>query len=108
MSRTVPGTNLTSKGVRPVRLRAGSGVFVSVLVVCASHGQTATVRVNVELRSGGALDGLVVDHTGHGLVLMHDRTPYVFPWNELEADNACAIKRTLRVFERGGETGLTA
>ncbi len=74
----------------------------------AALAQTETISVDVKLRTGGALSGLVVDHTGHGLVIVHDKTPYVFAWSELEGGSAWAAKRALLVLERGGAAELTA
>ena len=74
----------------------------------STQGQTETIRVDVKLRTGGALSGLVVDHSDHGLVVVHDKTPYVFSWGELEAGSAYAAKRRLRAHARGGDENLLA
>jgi hypothetical protein len=73
-----------------------------------TQGQTETIRIDVKLRTGGALSGLVVDHSDHGLVVVRDKTPYVFSWGELEAGSAYAAKRRLRALERGGDENLLA
>ncbi len=80
----------------------------AVLVASAARGQTRTIRVDLELRTGGALSGPVVDHTSHGIVVMHDTTPYVFSWDEIKADSAYVARRDLRILDRGGLEKLTA
>ncbi len=67
-----------------------------------------TISVDVRLRTGGSLSGLVVADTDHGLVVVHDKTPYVFAWVELEAGSAYTTKRTLLILDRGGVSKLTA
>lgn len=74
-------------------------------MVCA---ETETIRVDLKLRTGGALSGLVVDHTEDGLVIVHEDTPYVFAWSELEAGCAYATKRALLILQRGDKTHLSA
>ena len=83
-------------------------VLGAVWVGSVALGQTQTIRVDLELRTGGALGGPVVDHTSHGIVVMHDSTPYVFSWDEIKADSAYLARRALRVFDRGGLDKLTA
>ncbi|MGD2109854.1 MAG: hypothetical protein PVI86_10725, partial [Phycisphaerae bacterium] len=114
---------LTSRKHKPCRvhmrwaLAAGRGRGVVWMVcglaiaggaVARADGQTQTIRVDLKLRTGGALSGAVLDHTEHGLVVVHEQTPYVFAWEELEGVNACQTKRALLVFDRGGEDRLTA
>ncbi len=67
-----------------------------------------TIRVDLRLRTGGGLSGPVLDYTDHGLVLLHDHTPYVFAWEELEVGSAYGTRRALLAFERGGKEHLTA
>lgn len=62
----------------------------------------------VHTRTGGALEGVIVDYTGHGLVILREGTPYVFAWTELKSGNAYATFRSRRVLERGGEKMLSA
>ncbi len=88
---------------RPLGLACALLVFAST--VCA---ETETIRVDLKLRTGGALGGLVVDHTEHGLVIVHEDTPYVFAWSELEAGCAYATKRALLILQRGDKTHLSA
>jgi hypothetical protein len=103
--------------VHPRRLKPAARVIGLTLVVaacawavCAStaYSQTETIRVELKLRTGGALDGLVVDHTEHGLVIVHETSPYVFAWDELESGCVYRTKRALLIFQRGGEDRLTA
>lgn len=90
----------------------GMRYFRAALVVALSISpvlaETETIRVDLKLRSGGALSGLVVDHTSHGLVIVRDKTPYVFAWVELEGANACGVRRALMASERGGGDRLSA
>ncbi len=81
---------------------------VSFMVIPAARGQTETISVHLELWTGGSLDGLVVDHSDHGIVVMRENIPYVFAWNELEPGSAVAVKRTLLALRRGGREALTA
>ncbi len=71
-------------------------------------GQTQTISVDLKLRTGGELSGLVVDHSEQALVIVRDRKPYVFSWNELEFGSAFTAKRALLQLERGGPEKLTA
>lgn len=68
----------------------------------------STVSVDLKLRTGGAISGLVVEYDDHGLVVVRDRTPYVFAWTEIEPGKAYVAWRKIRVHERGGEGKLTA
>ncbi|MFQ5413635.1 MAG: hypothetical protein ACE5E6_04165 [Phycisphaerae bacterium] len=72
-------------------------------------GQTEeTIAVELKLLTGGAVRGLVVDHTEHGIVVARGVTPYVFAWSEIEAGSAFRARRDLLVLERGGVADLTA
>ncbi len=73
-----------------------------------TFAQTNTVSVELKLRSGGAISGLVVEHDEHGLVIVRDKTPYVFAWNEIEPGKAYVASRKILVLERGGEEKLSA
>ena len=42
------------------------------LAACARAETRGLLRVDLELRSGGALSGTVVDHSPHGLVILAD------------------------------------
>jgi hypothetical protein len=64
--------------------------------------------VDLKLRTGGALAGLIVDHNEHGLVVVDQGTPYVFAWEELEPGSAYGTRRALLAFRRGGEDRLSA
>ena len=83
-------------------------VSVAALAADADHGQTETIRVDLELRTGGGLSGLVVDHSPHGVVIVQNTTPYVFAWDEIETPSAHGTMRDLKVLERGGAENLTA
>ena len=49
-----------------------------------------------------------MQHTDHGLVVVSDRTPYVFAWKELESGSAFVARRELMAGPRGGVKHLTA
>lgn len=51
---------------------------------------------------------MVVDHSEHALVVVNERKPYVFSWNELEFGSAYSTKRALLDFQRGGPQRLSA
>ncbi len=108
----VPLTCVSSRNqqsIRPARIALGltSPIVMVVAVASVAVGQTETIRVDLKLRTGGAIGGPVVDHNDHGLVIVHEATPYVFAWGELESECACRTKRSLLVFERGGDGALT-
>ena len=71
-------------------------------------GQTETISVELDLVTGGALSGLVVDATDFGLVIVHEQTPYAFAWDEVETPSAYRAKRALRALARGGQEHLWA
>lgn len=82
--------------------------LIAAAALCdTAYGQTETIRVDLKLRTGGALSGPVVDQTDHGLVIVHETVPYVFAWGELESGCAYRTRRSLLVFQRGGEQQLT-
>ncbi|MCH7591861.1 MAG: hypothetical protein IH989_03640 [Planctomycetes bacterium] len=66
-----------------------------------------TIHADLRLRAGGGLSGPVVDSTDHGLVVVHDLTPYVFAWEELEPDSAYETKGALLALARGGKDRMT-
>ena len=71
------------------------------------NGVTETVRVELKLRTGGGITGVVVDYSDDAVVIAHEGVPYVFAWQELESANAYLTRRTLAIFDRG-ERPLTA
>ncbi|MFQ5591446.1 MAG: hypothetical protein ACE5HE_09815 [Phycisphaerae bacterium] len=73
-----------------------------------TRGQTETIGVDLKLETGGALSGLLVDATDHGIVVVADSIPYVFSWGELEAGTAYVVKRDWLALQRGGSQHLTA
>ena len=85
--------------VLPVAPGAGSGER-------AMSGRT--IHADLRLRTGGGLAGPVVDSTDHGLVVVHDHTPYVFAWEELEPASAYETKGALLALARGGKDRMTA
>ena len=77
-------------------------------IATVARGQTETISVELKLRTGGALGGLVVDHSKHALVVVREQKPYVFSWNELEFGSALSTKRALLALVRGGANKLSA
>lgn len=92
----------------PTRLRGCGFVACLFVIVSVAGGQTETISVDLKLRTGGALSGLVVDHSEHALVVVHEQKPYVFSWNELEFGSALSTKRALLALQRGGSEKLSA
>lgn len=87
--------------------------FLFALFSVASAGTSRpasikTISVDLKLRTGGELSGAVVDHDAHGLVILHDDTPYVFAWNELDGGSAFAVRRSLLTLHRGDSDKLSA
>jgi hypothetical protein len=82
-----------------------AAAFASRLV---AEPPSPAVQVELKLRTGGSMMGPVVDFNEHALVVVHDRTPYVFAWMELEAGSAYPTMKRLLAFRQGGEAGLTA
>jgi len=85
-----------------------AGLCVSLVAASAAQETATTVRVDVKLRTGGQLTGLVVDDGDDGLVIAHDKTPYAFAWETLEPASALAAKRKLLAMRRGSERDLEA
>jgi hypothetical protein len=83
--------------------------FFSVASAGASPpASIKTISVDLKLRTGGELSGAVVDYDAHGLVILHDDTPYVFAWNELDGGSAFAVRRSLLTLPRGDADKLSA
>lgn len=116
MRTAVIGESCAARTSTAHLFRASNGCVVRQLALILAlavgpsdaPGQTETIRVDLELRTGGALSGLVVEHTDHGLVVVHEETPYVFAWQELEPSSAFGARRALLSFERGGRDRLVA
>ncbi len=66
----------------------------------AAPAQTPSLPVTIKLRTGGAIDGLVVEHSDEGLVIAHDDTPYVFAWRALDPVSATVTRRELMTLTR--------
>ncbi len=79
-----------------------------VSITAVARGQSETINVDLKLRTGGALSGLVVDHSEHALVVVREQKPYVFSWNELEFGSSLSTKRALLALKRGGANKLSA
>ncbi len=82
--------------------------IIMLLTAAVAEAQTETIRVELTLRTGGVIDGLVIDHGDDGLVIAHDKTPYAFAWVALDPASAVAAKRQLLGLRRGGSDALEA
>ena len=85
-----------------------AGALVALCLTPTTGGETETIEVDLKLCTGGAISGLVVDHTCDGIVVVRDTTPYVFAWDEVKTGSAYVAKRDLLALERGGRQRLTA
>ena len=72
----------------------------------STHG-FRTVSVRVALRTGGALEGAVVEQTDHGVVIWRESVPYAIAWSDVEPASALAARRDVMVLARGGSDRLT-
>lgn len=96
-----------------IRIDSWRGVPLAIAIIAVTAGaspsraDTNSIRVELELETGGSLSGVVVDHTPHGLVVVTDRTPYVFAWQDIKTRTAYVAKRDLLALQRGGRDHLT-
>lgn len=77
------------------------------LCVSAAAGEKQTILA-LDLYTGGRIEGWVVDHNEHGVVLVNQNTPYVLAWSEVTP--ACAVGSRFKVLAaaRGGRDRVTA
>lgn len=94
----------------PVRRTSCRLLSLSLALALSPAGSLAgpTTTIDVRTLTGGGLTGQVVTHTGFGVVVVSDNTPYVFAWEELEPGAAFKARRDLLALERGGDRRLTA
>lgn len=85
-----------------------TALLLLALYTLAFAEPTETIEITLRTRTRGAITGLVVDHNDHGLVIVHNKTPYVFSWRSLEPGSAYAARKDLLDFQRGGTDNLTA
>jgi len=111
MSTRIPPRIYRFARITRIDSMRGMLLAITTLVLMAvpspSRADTKSIRVELELETGGSLSGVVVDHTPHGLVVVNDRTPYVFAWNDIKTRTAYVAKRDLLVLQRGGREHLT-
>lgn len=92
--------------------RCRTALFVcvySTTLACSTAGaQPNAVRVRLELVTGGRIEGAVVDHNEHAVVVVADRKPFVFAWTEVKAISSVAAKFTIIEASRGGRDAMTA
>ncbi len=90
----------------------GTTLFVrvcSTALACSAAGaQPNDVRVRLELVTGGRIEGSVVDHNEHAVVVVADRKPFVFAWTDVKAISSVAAKFTIIEAARGGRDAMTA
>jgi hypothetical protein len=91
---------------------------IAALVACLSlaigdwtlaiASPSSTIAVELSLFSGGRISGAVVDHNDDAVVIVADRKPFVFAWNEIRPQSAFVARRALLTHARGGADALTA
>ncbi len=110
---------MMSASIRTLRLTkrkvvASSFQLVTLFLVIANLYATDLAKddiaptVQLKIRTGAAIEGTVLDYNDHGLVILREKTPYVFGWMEIEAKSACIAHRTAIASSKGGWTKLTA
>ncbi len=75
--------------------------FATGFVFAEPADSLKTISLTLRTRTGGEISGAVIDHNEHGIVLLHEQTPYVFAWMELEGSSAYAARRSLINFVHG-------
>ncbi len=102
---------LSSNSLR-VRRGATHSCLLAIVIVglvgASPPDSIKTISVDLKLRTGGELSGAVIDHDAHGLVILHENTPYVFGWRELDGGSAFAARRSLLILARGDADQLSA
>lgn len=98
--------------------RSAPACQIILLILCTHlHAQTPPLRsedtknapsVQLRLRTGGAIEGALLDYNDHGLVILHGDNPYVFGWLEIEPRSACLAHRTAVAASKGGRQHLDA
>lgn len=56
--------------------------------------------VRVELRTGGSIEGKLLDADEHAFVILRDQIPYGFSWRELEPPSAIHVRKAVIARER--------
>ncbi|MEK6675177.1 MAG: hypothetical protein AABZ47_05920 [Planctomycetota bacterium] len=90
-------------------LRKGAfAIFTFLSAGTLLHAQSETIKVELKLKTGGALSGLVVDSTDHGLVVVDGTTPHVFAWLELQPVSAFETRKRILQREKKEQETLIA
>ncbi|UCE58649.1 MAG: hypothetical protein JSU63_14540 [Phycisphaerales bacterium] len=105
---TESGRDRTRRGRTYCRWHVLSIACVLVATPWTPGQTTETIQVKLKLLTGGALRGLVVEQTDHGLVVVAQSTPYVFSWGEVETGSAYAAKKAWLALVRGGRENVIA
>ncbi|MBI1824797.1 MAG: hypothetical protein HY287_13930 [Planctomycetes bacterium] len=96
-----------------------SALLFAVVSAIASHrggGQTINLAnlpedlpiVVIHLLTGGELRGVLVDSNNHAVVILREKTPFVFAWKEMTAECAIEIHRTMLAKNVGGVENFSA
>ncbi len=105
------GTNLQTA---PARVFEWSAIVFLLLTAwllvlpIQTYADSDTIRVTLDLSTGGGVTGLVVDHNSDAIVVVWDDTPHVFAWDEIEALSAYKARLSLLTLARGREGALLA
>ena len=81
---------------------------LTVLPPSPAAAQSTTALVRLKLVTGGRIEGGVLDHNEHGLVVVADNTPFVLAWIDIEAISSVAAKFAIIEAARGGRDKVTA
>jgi len=82
-----------------------TGFLYASSAAAAEEGQTVLA---LDLYTGGKIEGWVVDHNDHGVVLVNQNTPYVVAWKEVTPDCAVGSRFKIVAAARGGRDHVTA
>ncbi len=83
-------------------------MLIEIAPTVANGPSTSTIIVTVEPRTGGKIQGAVVDFNDHGLVLVKAGVPYALAWKQIEPTTAYTARRDLIAHQRGGWEKLSA
>lgn len=95
---------------RPCDRRIVLRVFVCTTALACSMAaaQSNVAQVRLELVTGGRIEGGVVDHNEHAVVVVADRTPFVLAWTDVKPMSSVAAKFAIIEAARGGRDAVTA
>ena len=76
-------------------------VASSLNALAAEPGWQHTLEITVDLYTGGAVTGLLVDTDDRAVVVVHDNIPYAFPWRDIKSASACRVREAALLMEHG-------